>query len=202
MPDARSTDVPERRRGSRFLWTKLLKGCDLSVRRLRVLSLAAWLLAAAFASVPQARAAERYALLGAPAPDFAARAISGKNVRLSEHRGDVVVVAFWSGRCNVCRAQLAALDRIAQTYASAGLVVVSINLDDNVQRSREFAAAQNVSFAMVAEPSKEIGRQFQVDALPMAVFIDRAGNVRRARREWKPQDEASYVRELRVLLNE
>jgi peroxiredoxin len=81
-------------------------------------------------------------------------------------------------------------------------VVVSINLDDNVQRSREFAAAQNVSFAMVAEPSKEIGRQFQVDALPMAVFIDRAGNVRRARREWKPQDEASYVRELRVLLNE
>ena len=68
-------------------------------------------------------AAEKYELLGQPAPDLVARGLSGENVRLSEHRGEVVVVSFWSGSCNTCRAQLEALDRIAKTYASAGLTV-------------------------------------------------------------------------------
>jgi peroxiredoxin len=175
---------------------------QLSVRRLWVFGVGAWACAAALLGAPHAMSAERHPLLGAPAPEFAAKATSGRNVRLSEHRGDVVVVAFWSGRCNTCRNQLAALERIAKTYESAGLVVVSINLDDNVKRAQEFAQAQQVSFPMVVEPSKEVGRQYLVDTVPMAVFIDRAGNVRRVHREWKSRDEGSYVRELRVLLNE
>jgi peroxiredoxin len=170
--------------------------------RYRLFGLAAWLLATVFVAAPTTLAAERHALLGAPAPEFAARATNGRNFRLSEHRGDVVVVSFWSGRCNTCRSQLAALERISQTYASVGLVVVSLNLDDNVKRAQEFANAQNVSFALSVEPAKEVGRQYFVDTLPMTFFVDRAGNVRRVRREWTPRDENSYVRELRVLLNE
>ena len=52
-----------------------------------------------------------YALLGQEAPDFALHAAAGDNVRLSEHRGEVVVLSFWSSRCNSCRTQLAALNR-------------------------------------------------------------------------------------------
>src|SRR5262245_6926756 len=84
-------------------------------------------------------AAEKYALLGQPAPDLVARGLSGRNVRISEHRGEVVVVSFWSGACNTCRAQLSALDRISRTYASAGLVVIGVNLDDNLTRAEKFA---------------------------------------------------------------
>ena len=58
---------------------------------------------------------EKYELLGQPAPDLVARDLKGENVRLSEHRGEIVVVSFWSGACNTCRAQLEALDRIAKT---------------------------------------------------------------------------------------
>ena len=87
-----------------------------------------------------AAAAEQYELLGQPAPDLVARGLSGENVRLSEHRGEVVVVSFWSGACNTCRAQLEALDRIARTYGSAGLTVIGVNLDDNPAARREIRA--------------------------------------------------------------
>src|SRR5450755_4654263 len=66
-------------------------------------------------------AAAGYALLGHEAPDFALHAVGGNNVRLSEHRGDVVVLSFWGSRCGQCRMQLAALDRSFKTYHSAGL---------------------------------------------------------------------------------
>ncbi len=180
----------------------MAEGFDLGMPRYRLIAWAAWLVTTMLVAMPTVQAAERHALLGAPAPEFAARATNGRNFRLSEHRGDVVVVSFWSGRCNTCRGQLAALERISRTYASVGLVVVSLNLDDNIKRAQEFANAQNVTFALSVEPAKDVGRQYAVDTLPMTFFVDRAGNVRRVRREWKPQDENSYVRELRVLLNE
>ncbi len=60
-----------------------------------------------------------FALLGHAAPDFALRSFSGTNVRLSEDRGDVVVLTFWGSQCDPCRKQLQALDRSLTTYRSA-----------------------------------------------------------------------------------
>ena len=149
-----------------------------------------------------ATAADRYELLGHPAPDLVARGLAGENVRLSEHRGEVVVVSFWSGACNTCRAQLEALDRIAKTYGSAGLTVIGVNLDDNTPRAEKFARAQDVKFQLLVATAKNTGYDFRVDRLPMIVVVDREGVLRVAHREFKTTDEAIYVRELRKLLDE
>jgi peroxiredoxin len=164
-------------------------------------------LQAAFAAIALACAtvsfaAEKYELVGQPAPDLVARGLSGENVRVSEHRGEVVVVSFWSGSCNTCRAQLEALDRIAKTYASAGLTVIGVNLDDNIVRAEKFARAQDVQFQLLVATAKNTGRDFRIDRLPMLVFVDRAGVLRAAHREFRKRDEEMYVRELRTLLNE
>jgi peroxiredoxin len=160
-------------------------------------------IALALACAGHAWAAEKsYELVGQPAPDLVARGLSGENVRISEHRGEVVVVSFWSGSCNTCRAQLEALDRIAKTYASAGLTVIGVNLDDNVARAEKFARAQDVQFQLLVSTAKNTGRDYRIDRLPMIVFVDRAGVLRAAHREFRKQDEATYVRELRTLLDE
>ena len=149
-----------------------------------------------------AAAAERYELIGKPAPDLVARGLTGENVRVSEHRGEVVVVSFWSGSCNTCRDQLEALDRIASTYSSAGLTVIGVNLDDDLVRAEKFARSQDVQFPLLISAPENTGRDYQVDRVPMMVFVDRAGVLRSAHREFKARDEALYVRELRTLLNE
>jgi len=149
-----------------------------------------------------ASAAEKYDLVGKPAPDLVARGVTGGNVRISEHRGEVVVVSFWSGSCNTCRAQLSALDRIAKTYASAGLTVIGVNLDDDLPRAEKFARSQSVNFPLLISAPENTGRDFRVDRVPMMVVVDRSGVLRAAHREFKASDEALYVHELRSLLNE
>jgi len=168
-------------------------------------SRAAWTgaLAGALASaVLAASAAAGYALLGHEAPDFALHAVGGSNVRLSEHRGDVVVLSFWGSRCGQCRTQLAALDRSFKTYRSAGLQVFAVNVDDDQDGALEFARTQALSYPLLLDPQKSVARAYLVDNLPMTVLIDRGGTVRQVHRDFSSKFEPAYLQQLRVLLNE
>jgi peroxiredoxin len=149
-----------------------------------------------------ALAAPAYGLLGHEAPDFALHAVMGGNVRLSEHRGEVVVISFWSSRCTPCRTQLAALDRSLATYRSAGLQMYGINVDDDQSRALESAHGQAVTFALLLDPEKTVSRQYEVDNLPMTLLIDRSGTVRYVLRDYSAKSEELYLQQLRALLNE
>jgi peroxiredoxin len=149
-----------------------------------------------------ASAATGYALLGREAPDFALHAVAGNNVRLSEHRGDVVVLSFWGSRCGQCRMQLAALDKSFKTYHSAGLQVFGVNVDDDQGGALEFARTQALSFPLLLDPQKAVARNYLVDNLPMTLLIDRGGAVRQVHRDFSSKFEPLYLQQLRVLLNE
>ena len=151
---------------------------------------------------PAVPAQPPYALLGQSAPDFALRAAVGGNARLSEHRGEVVVVSFWSSRCTPCRTQLAALNRSLTTYHSAGLAMFGIGVDDDPAQARDFARSASVSFELLLDPAKGVSRSYQVDNLPMTVLIDRSGTVRTVLRDYSPESEQLYLQQLRALLNE
>jgi peroxiredoxin len=71
-----------------------------------------------------------------------------------------------------------------------------------VARAEKFARAQDVQFPLLISTPGNTGRDYRVDRLPMMVFVDREGVLRAAHREFKSSDEATYVRELRTLLNE
>ena len=172
---------------------------ELAARRARVLRVLVTALLAAFA----ARAAEPpYALIGQSAPDFALHAAVGGNARLSEHRGEVVVLSFWSSRCTPCRTQLTALNRSLSTYRSAGLAMFGIGVDDDPGQALEFARSAGVGFALLLDPGKGVSRSYQVDNLPMTVLIDRGGTVRNVVRDYSAENEELYLHQLRALLNE
>ena len=156
----------------------------------------------ALAGVNATLADQPYRLIGQPAPDFALRAVSGVNARVSEHRGEVVVLSFWSSRCTPCRTQLTTLNRSFVTYQTAGLAMFGVGVDDNPKQALDFARSAGVGFPMLLDPEKGVARNYEVDNLPMTVLIDRGGNVRYVLRDYSPANETLYLQELRALLNE
>lgn len=162
-------------------------------------AIAAWI---AVAVLSPAAGDPAYALIGRSAPDFTLHAVVGGNVRLSEQRGDVVVLSFWSSRCSSCRGQLAALDRSLVTYGKAGLQMYGINVDDDAGRAVDAARTESVAFALLMDPSKAVSRSYEIDSLPMTVLIDRSGTVRYVMRDFSARNEALYLDHLRALLDE
>src|SRR5271157_5161244 len=88
-------------------------------------------------------------MVGKAAPVFVLRGLDGRNLRLSEFRGQVVLVNFWARWAGDSRQEMAALDRINTTYQRAGLVVLGISIDEDLRRSREFADSMKVSYPIM-----------------------------------------------------
>jgi peroxiredoxin len=163
-----------------------------------------FLLAAALLGGALCPAAESsYRLLNQSAPDFALRATSGSNFRLSEHRGEVMLLAFWGSRCGQCALQLASLSRMVDTYRSAGLSAFAVNVDDDQLAAAEYAVGHPVSFPVLLDPAKAVARSYRVDNLPMLLLVDRAGKVRYVHRNYRSNgSDGQYLDQIKVLLDE
>ena len=141
-------------------------------------------------------------IVGKEAPDFVLRGLDGRNLRLSEFRGQVVLVNFWTRSDGDSRQQMPALDRINTTYQRAGLVVLGVSVDDDLRRSKEFAAAMSVSYPLLFETGTQIGKDYFLQKMPMTILVDRSGVVRYAAVGFKRGDERTYVDQIRGLLRE
>jgi peroxiredoxin len=139
--------------------------------------------------------------VGSAAPDFALPAIQGSNVRLSEYRGQVVVLSFWGSRCADCASQLAALNELQNTYGSAGLVTLAVSIDDDMAKAREYAHAHAATVPLLLDARREVGRSYRIDRLPTTLLIDRNGRIREWFRDFRRIDN-SYISQLRALLDD
>jgi thiol-disulfide isomerase/thioredoxin len=141
-------------------------------------------------------------IVGQPAPDFALRSLTGSAVRLSEHLGEVVVINFWATWCGPCRQEMPLLDEIYGKYRRVGMVLLSVNIDENAEPAAEMARTLKVSYPVLFDARKEVSRAYQVNAMPVTVLVDRAGVVRYVSEGYKPGYEKRYTEKLRELLNE
>lgn len=143
-------------------------------------------------------------LVGRPAPDFALRSWDGANMRLSEHYGEVVLINFWATWCGPCRQEMPLLDEIHGKYRRAGLVLLSVNLDEagNLDAAREMAATLRISYPVLVDARKEVSRAYRASTMPLTVLVDREGVVRYVSEGYKLGYEARYTEKLRELLNE
>jgi peroxiredoxin len=141
-------------------------------------------------------------IVGKDAPDFVLRGMDGRNLRLSEFRGQVVLVNFWARWEGDSRQQMPALDRINTTYQRAGLVVLGVSVDEDLRRAREFAAGMGVSYPILFDSGSDIGKNYYLQKMPVTILVDRAGVVRYAVVGFRHGDERIYVDHIRELLRE
>jgi peroxiredoxin len=141
-------------------------------------------------------------IVGKDAPDFVLKANDGKNLRLSEYRGQVVLVNFWARWANDSRREMPALSRINDTYGRAGLVVLGISIDEDLQRAHEFVDSMKVSYPVMFDTGSNVGQDYQLGKLPMTILVDRSGVVRYFHLGYKRGDDRQYLEHIRELLRE
>jgi peroxiredoxin len=136
------------------------------------------------------------------APDFTLRTADGRNLRLAEQRGQVVMVNFWATWCPPCRVEMPHLTRLHEKYRDSGFLLLGVNVDDDPAKAIVLAAKLGVKFPVLLDGTKKVAKLYDVVSMPSTVLIDRDGRVRHVHSGYRDGYEQIYDTQIRALLKE
>ncbi|MGI1679615.1 MAG: TlpA family protein disulfide reductase [Cellvibrionaceae bacterium] len=140
--------------------------------------------------------------LSGSAYDFTLPSNSGKNVRLSELRGEVVMINFWASWCGPCRQEMPILEELYQRYSRAGFTILGVNVEPDSEEANKILNNVKISFPVLYDQESEVSELYNVEAMPSTVIIDRNGKMRYLHRGYKPGYEDEYKKQIKELIRE
>lgn len=140
--------------------------------------------------------------IGAPAPAFNLASQAGKDVSLSQYKGQVVMLNFWASWCGPCRQEMPLLEGIYKKYNKLGFTMLGVNVEPDSNAAVNWLKQTPVSFPILFDKDSKVSQLYDVTGMPSTVIIDRAGKVRMLHHGYKPGDENEYLDSIRALVRE
>ncbi len=142
--------------------------------------------------------------LGQVAPDFTCTLTDGKEVKLSDLRGKVVMLQFTASWCGVCRKEMPFIEKdIWQKHKdNANFALIGIDRDEPVETVLKFAETTGVTYPLALDPGADIFAKYAVrDAgITRNVLIDKDGTIVMMTRLYKEDEFASLVQKIDEML--
>ncbi len=126
-------------------------------------------LAAAFAKL---EAAERRRA----SAEIDLRDLSGKEWKLSDLRGKVVLVNFWATWCPPCRKEIPDLGVLYARFQERGFAILAIS-DEEAGKVAAFAKEQNIKYPILLDTGRRVHDLFGVEGIPKSFVYDRDGKI-------------------------
>lgn len=135
-------------------------------------------------------------------PDVTLVDTDGKTSKLSQFKGQVVLVTFWAQWCEPCLVELPTFAHLQNKYESKGFKIVAINVDE-ADIGKKFATElwkqKNFKYLSFFDETKAAAEQFGVEVLPANFVLDRKGLLAFSSfgaNDWSSSDTAEMIENL------
>ena len=111
------------------------------------------------------------------APDFVLKTSTGESIKLSDLRGQAVLINLWATWCPPCRAEMRSIERAYGEYKDQGFTVLAVNMtyQDDASGVMPFVREQGLTFPILLDETGEMAKAYQLRSLPSSYFIRRDG---------------------------
>ena len=123
-------------------------------------------------------AAELKPWTGGATPDLTLADLAGKEHRLADYRGRVVLVNFWATWCEPCREEMPSIDRLRSSLKGKPFEVLAVNMAEPLSRIEKFAATVPVGFPLLRDRDGTTSKAWKAKLLPASYLIGRDGRIR------------------------
>jgi thiol-disulfide isomerase/thioredoxin len=127
-------------------------------------------------------------IIGKKAPSFELQDMNGNEVSTRDFKGKVVILDFWAVWCGPCQISLPFFQSLADKYASKGLEVVGLHVEDRippVEEVKQYLERRKVSYTNLVSTTK-VDDKYLVYAMPTTYILDRKGRVAEAHVGFNP----------------
>ena len=112
---------------------------------------------------------------GQTAPDFEVDTLEGNTVKLSDFRGEPVIINFWATWCPPCRAEMPDFERL---YNEEDAVILAMNLthsENNIEGVSGFVDELGLTMPVLLDEEGTVEDSYQLSAYPTTYMIDSEG---------------------------
>ena len=139
-------------------------------------------------------------MIGKTAPNWSLKAIDGKEVKLTDFRGKIIILDFWATWCPPCRREIPGFIELQQQYEKFGLVVVGVSFDKAVNTVKEFAQKQKINYPLVMGTMDLAQAYGGITSIPTTFIVDANGKIVKSFVGFHPKSE--FEKEITPLLQQ
>lgn len=150
-------------------------------------------------SAAQARELKPYQGTG-PTPPLVLKDLAGKEHKLSDYRGQVVLVNFWATWCPPCRAEMPSMQRLKEKMAGKPFTILAVDMGETEQQVHAFKKQVKFDFPVLMDKDGKALKEWRVFAFPTSYVVGPDGKIKYAlfgSIEW---DEPAQVEKISGLL--
>jgi len=101
----------------------------------------------------------------------------GQPVSLSDFRGKIVFINFWTTWCLACVIEMPSMEKLHQTFKDKDFVMLAINLQEPALKIIEFFKEYKLTFTALLDTTGDVGAGFGIRAIPTTFILDKNGRL-------------------------
>jgi thiol-disulfide isomerase/thioredoxin len=103
--------------------------------------------------------------------------VNGNEVRLSDFRGKVVFLNFWTTWCPTCRIEMPSMEKLHQKFKDKDFAMVAIDLQESASQVKAFFKEYKLTFTALLDSTGDVGVRFRINAIPTTFILDQKGRI-------------------------
>jgi len=103
--------------------------------------------------------------------------LQGKQHRLADYRGKVVLVNFWATWCEPCREEMPSIDRLRTILKDRPFVVLAVNVGESARIAGDFAQKVPVGFPLLLDRDAKVTKAWGARILPATYVVGADGRL-------------------------
>jgi len=119
------------------------------------------------------------ALVGKPAPDFELDMLTGGKFKLSDCKGQIVVLDFWATWCGPCMQTMPLVEKAMEEFDPKQVRLVAVNLEEPAKNVQAVLDRHSLKVPVALDEDGVAARKYEANAIPQTVIVDREGKVHR-----------------------